>query len=109
MKLVLAYILSLIHYIIFGLLLLIFQVVQVVAFNVFGTKAHKTSVDILNYFLLLNFYTLLCRWSFYGVDKLPPNRPLIIVSNHQSMWDAPAARFPVFAFAIFLCCCPISE
>jgi len=90
MKLILAYPLTVIHYIFFGLLLLIFHVIQVVAYNVFGSEAQKKSVDLLNYFLLLNFYTILCRYSFYGVDKLPVNRPLIVVSNHQSMWDAPA-------------------
>lgn len=90
MKLILAYPLTVIHYIFFGLLLLIFHVVQVVAYNVFGAEAQKKSVDLLNYFLLLNFYTILCRYSFYGIEKLPTNRPLIIVSNHQSMWDAPA-------------------
>lgn len=89
LKLILAYILTLIHYIIFGLLLLIFHVVQVIAFNIFGAEAHKKSVDLLNFALLVNFYTILCRWSFYGIEKLPLNRPLIIVSNHQSMWDAP--------------------
>jgi len=90
MKPLLAYILTVIHYIFFGLLLLIFHLVQVVAYNIFGAEAHKKSVDLLNYFLLLNFYPLFCRYTFYGVDKLPVNRPLIIVSNHQSMWDAPA-------------------
>ncbi|MCF8364939.1 MAG: 1-acyl-sn-glycerol-3-phosphate acyltransferase [Bacteroidales bacterium] len=90
MKLFPAYFLTIIHYIFFGLLLLIFHVVQVVAYNIFGAEAHKKSVDLLNFALLLNFYTILCRWSFYGVEKLPLNKPLIVVSNHQSMWDAPA-------------------
>lgn len=90
MKLAIAYLLTLIHYTIFGLLLLIFHVVQVVAFNIFGQRGHKRAVDMLNFALLLNFYTLFCRWSFYGFDKLPLNRPLIIISNHQSMFDAPA-------------------
>ncbi len=90
MKLILEYFLSLIHYIIFGLLLLIFHPIQVIAYNIFGSEAQKKSVDILNYFLVQNFYTLFCRASFYGIDKLPVNRSLLIISNHQSMFDTPA-------------------
>lgn len=90
MRIILAYLLSPFHYLIIGLLLLIFHPVQVVAFNLFGQKAHKRSVDLLNLLLLLNFYTLLSRVSFYGMKNLPVGRPLIIVSNHQSMFDAPA-------------------
>jgi 1-acyl-sn-glycerol-3-phosphate acyltransferase len=30
---------------------------------------------------------LACKSSFRGFDKIPSNRPLIIVANHQSTWD----------------------
>lgn len=90
MRIVLAYILTPVHYLIIGLALALFHPVQVVAYSVFGARAHKRSVDLLNYVLLLNFYTLLNRFSFYGMKNLPENRPLIIIANHQSMFDAPA-------------------
>lgn len=89
MKIILAYLLSPIHYLFFGLLLLVFHPVQIIAYNIFGPTAHKKSVDALNFFLVLNFYTLLSRPSFYGNKNLPAGRSLIVISNHQSMFDAP--------------------
>ncbi len=89
MKIILAYLLSPIHYLFFGILLAVFHPIQMVAYNLFGPSAHKKSVDALNFFLVLNFYTLLSRPSFYGTKNLPVGRPLIVISNHQSMFDAP--------------------
>ena len=89
MKRVLAYPLSIIHYSILVVLLLLFHPVQVIANYLSGYTAHKRIVDLLNFFLTLNFYTLLCRPSFRGFRKLPSDRPLIIVANHQSMFDIP--------------------
>jgi 1-acyl-sn-glycerol-3-phosphate acyltransferase len=87
MKKTLAYILSTIYYINWLLLLLLFHPIQVIAYNLLGYSAHKKVVDILNYFLIWNLYTLLCRPTFHGFDTLPTNKPLIIISNHQSMFD----------------------
>ena len=84
-----ATVLSIIHYTVFGLILVLFHPVQVIAFKVFGYKAHKITVDALNFLLVQNFFTLFCRPTFHGFNKLPQNRPLIIVSNHQSMYDVP--------------------
>lgn len=89
MKIILAFLLSPIHYLFFGLLLAVFHPIQILAFNLFGSAGHKKSVDLLNFFLVLNFYTLLSRPSFSGTKNLPVNRPLIVISNHQSMFDAP--------------------
>ena len=41
MKKILDYVLSTLYLIHFGLTLLVFHVIQVIAFNVFGKKAHK--------------------------------------------------------------------
>lgn len=87
MKKILAYILSIIYYVIFLFLLLLFHPIQIIAYNVFGYSAHKKSVDLMNFFLVCNLYTLCCRPSFKGFDKLPLDKPLIIVANHQSMFD----------------------
>lgn len=87
MRIVPACLLSIIYYIIFGFLLLVFHPIQIIAYNFFGYSAHKKSVDILNFLLIHNLYILLCRPNFIGFDKVPENRPLIIVSNHQSMFD----------------------
>ncbi len=83
----LAYPLSVIYYFNFFLLLLIFHPLQMLAYHAFGYSAHKKIVDGLNFFLVKNLYVLLCRPVFKGFDAIPANTPLIIVSNHQSMFD----------------------
>jgi 1-acyl-sn-glycerol-3-phosphate acyltransferase len=87
MRKALATLLSLVYYCNMFLLLLIFHLPQVIAYNVFGYTAHKKTVDILNFLLVGNLYTLLCRPVFKNFDILPANRPLIIIANHQSMFD----------------------
>jgi len=87
MKKGLAYILTIIHYLFFSLLLLLFHPIQIIAYTLFGYTAHKKVVDLLNFFLVQNLYTLICRPTFHGFDLLPKDRPLIIVANHQSLFD----------------------
>jgi len=52
-----------------------------------GYKAHKKTVDILNFLLVYNMYFLLSKPSFHGMKNVPENKPLIIIANHQSMFD----------------------
>lgn len=87
MRKLLAYFFTIIHYTLFASILLVFHVVQFLAYNLGGYKAHKVVVDGMNICLVLNFYTLLCRPIFKGFKDLPKDIPLIIVSNHQSMHD----------------------
>lgn len=87
MKKILSYPLSAIFYIIFGILLVVFHPVQVICFRLFGYESHRRSVLLLNYLILKDFLILGSRISFKGFEKLPKNRPFIIVSNHQSTWD----------------------
>lgn len=82
-----AYPLSVIYYILFGSTLVIFHVIQWVCFNLFGYNAHKKSVDILCFFLVVNTYILGTRYKIKGLDKLPGDTPLIIAANHQSLYD----------------------
>ena len=58
-----------------------------IAHTLFGYSAHKKTVDLLNFFLVHNLYTLICQPSFCGFKNIPKNRPLIIVANHQSLFD----------------------
>ena len=44
----------------------------------------------MNFFLVANTYVLGTTYRFENLDYLPKNKPLIIVSNHQSMYDIPA-------------------
>ncbi|MFK5958377.1 MAG: lysophospholipid acyltransferase family protein [Lutibacter sp.] len=87
MKKLLAYPLTIIYYIFFGMVLVVFQPIQWVAFKIGGYKAHKITVDWLNFFVISCLYILGTKISFNNKYKLPKNAPLIVVSNHQSMND----------------------
>jgi len=89
MKKLLSYILTPIHLLAFGLSLLVFHAVQVVALNLGGYSWHKKSVDFLNYFLMRSLIFLGTWVRFENSYKLPTDRPLIIVANHQSLHDIP--------------------
>lgn len=89
MEKILSYPLSVIYYLIFGLILLFFHPVQWVCFNVFGYQAHKKSVDFLNWSVVRASLLLGTTYKFEGIEKVPAGVPLIIVANHQSMNDIP--------------------
>ncbi|MCX2681269.1 lysophospholipid acyltransferase family protein [Galbibacter sp. EGI 63066] len=89
MRKILAYPLTIIHLIIFGLILVVFHLIQWVCFNVFGYQAHKKSVDFLNYFLTKSLLLLGTRVTFNNQHQIHTEQPCIIVSNHQSMYDIP--------------------
>jgi 1-acyl-sn-glycerol-3-phosphate acyltransferase len=66
---------------------LLFHVLQVIAYNLFGYAVHRKTANTLNFFLVHIVYILLNRLYFSGYENIPQNKPLIIVSNHQSMFD----------------------
>ena len=90
MKKLAGYVLTPFYHFYFGLLLLIFHPLQVAALYFFGDRARKKTVDILNLCLVKGLYIMGCRIKFSGFEKIPDNRPVIIVSNHQSLYDIPA-------------------
>lgn len=85
----LGYLFTPIFYFFFFLMLVIFQPIQWICYRFFGYKAHKVSVDILNFFLTY------CNWflgnsvTFVNHQNLPTDQPIIFVANHQSMYDIP--------------------
>ncbi len=85
----LAYPLSILYFLFFGLSLLIFHPIQWLCLNVFGYQAHKKSVDILNWFLVRSTHFLGTTYKFKNPHEIPTDKPIIIVSNHQSMNDIP--------------------
>ena len=89
MQKILAYPLTILFFIFFGLSLAIFHPIQWFCFNVFGYEAHRRSVAILNWFLLRSTNVLGTRYRFTMPSGIPTDRPLIIVTNHQSMYDIP--------------------
>lgn len=84
-----SYPISLIYYLTFGLFLCVFHPVQWFCFNVFGYQVHKKSVDYLNFFLVRSTHILGTTYEFQNREKLPQGVPLIIVANHQSLYDIP--------------------
>lgn len=90
MQKIVAYPLSLLYYIMFGITLIVFHVIQWLALNLFGYKAHKKSVDWLCFFLVANTYVLGTRYTLRNMDVIPKGVPLIIAANHQSFYDITA-------------------
>lgn len=89
MQKIISYPLSAVFYLIFGLLLVIFHPIQWFCFNVFGYRAHKISVDLLNGILIRSMHILGTRFNVTGLEQLPSSTPLIFAANHQSLYDIP--------------------
>jgi 1-acyl-sn-glycerol-3-phosphate acyltransferase len=89
MKKFLGYFLSPLATIAFMLMLIIFQPIQWMCYNWGGYKAHKRSVDILNFFLVGTYYILFNPVKFTNKQNLPVGRSIIFIANHQSDFDIP--------------------
>ncbi|MBK3515854.1 lysophospholipid acyltransferase family protein [Carboxylicivirga marina] len=90
MKVFLGYLLTPFFHLYYGLVLVIFHPFQVLGHKLFGDHARRKVVDSLNFFLIKGLFLMGCRVRFFGFDALPEGRPVIIVSNHQSLYDIPA-------------------
>lgn len=74
---------------IFISLLLVFHVIQLIA-ALFGRRAQKFALDLMNLCIIWNIrLSAGAKFSYVGRPTLPAGRPVIIVSNHQSMYDIP--------------------
>ena len=80
---------SVLFYLFFGLGLLVYDIIQRIALRCFGYQAHKVSVDVFNATLVRTLHILGTHYKITLPKNLPVNKPVIIVSNHQSMWDIP--------------------
>ncbi|GAB3943951.1 lysophospholipid acyltransferase family protein [Spirosoma harenae] len=87
MKKILDYLLSCIYLLYFGLVLVIFHVLQAASFNFFGRPAHKKVVDWMNAAIAYGWYLTGSSISYHPQPNLPTDRPIIFVANHQSMFD----------------------
>jgi 1-acyl-sn-glycerol-3-phosphate acyltransferase len=85
----LAYPLTVLHFICFGIALVIFHAIQWFCFNVLGYKAHKISVIHLQFWTMRCLNILGTRFTFTNLHEINVNQPLIMVANHQSMYDIP--------------------
>jgi len=88
MRKALGWLLTPLHLLLFMLVLLIFHVAQVLALP-FGYMAHKRVVDYLNLCVLLSLKVVGTRVEFSFAREIPKSTPLIVVANHQSMYDIP--------------------
>ncbi len=86
---ILSYILSPIFGLVFFLLLVIFHPIQWVTLHLFGQKGHQKIVNVLNWWLTKSLLLLGVPVKFINNHKIPENRTIIFVSNHQSMFDIP--------------------
>ena len=87
MQKLIAYPLTIIYALFFGLTLVVFHPIQWICFNLFGYQVHKKSVDILQFMLLRCANILGTRFTFNNPHIIDTNQPIIIVANHQSMND----------------------
>ena len=78
---------SALYYTSFSLVLLIFHPLQWASLKLGGYKAHKFVVDYFNLSVMSCLLLLGTRVKFISKHKIPKNKALIIVSNHQSMQD----------------------
>ncbi len=89
MKKILSYLLTPVYLFVFGALLVIFHPIQVITRWIWGYPVRKKTVDVLNFGLLYSLKIMGAKITFRGFEKLPQNRPIIIVANHQSTFDIP--------------------
>lgn len=89
MRKLFGYLLSPIHYIIFGLILVVFHPIQWLCLRLGGYRAHKRSVEYLNGCLVASYYLLGNTVRFINRQQLPAGRSIIFIANHQSMYDIP--------------------
>jgi 1-acyl-sn-glycerol-3-phosphate acyltransferase len=89
MRKFIGYILTIIAIPAFFLVLIVFQPLQWISYKFFGYSAHKRVVDILNLCLFRTFYIVGNTVTFINHQELPIGRPIIFISNHQSLCDIP--------------------
>ena len=88
MRKAIGWLLTPLHLALFMAVLLIFHVAQVLALP-FGYAAHKRVVDYLNFCVLASLKVVGARLDLRCEHELPADKPLIVVANHQSMYDIP--------------------
>jgi 1-acyl-sn-glycerol-3-phosphate acyltransferase len=88
MQKAIGWLLTPLHLALFMVVLLIFHAAQVLALP-FGYAAHKRVVDYLNFCILASLKVVGTRIECRCEHELPTDTPLIVVANHQSMYDIP--------------------
>ncbi|WP_405369977.1 MULTISPECIES: lysophospholipid acyltransferase family protein [unclassified Nonlabens] len=89
MQKIISYPLTVIHFILFFLFLVIFHPIQLISYKLGGYNAHRKSVYILNWFLMQSHLPLFNTFSINYKSELPVGPSYVFVCNHQSMFDIP--------------------
>lgn len=85
---IISWIFTIIYVPLFWSILCFFHPLQILALPL-GYRPHKFVLDLMNLCLIINFRTVGTRFKV-NFDYTPPtNVPLILVTNHQSMYDIP--------------------
>ncbi len=87
LKRIFDYVLSGVYLLYFGLILVVFDGIQRLAFTVFGPKAQARMADWLNAAIAYGWLLTGSTIHFRQTSPLPDNRPIIFLANHQSMFD----------------------
>ena len=86
MKKIIAFPFTFLYLIVYILILVFFHPIQWFAFRFFGYSGHKKAVDSMN-ITLIRSSLILGNTVSYTQENYPTDRPIIFVSNHQSMYD----------------------
>lgn len=90
MRKVVGYVLTPVYLVCFGLNLLVFDVLQRLAFQLAGYKAQQQMVYVMNWVAMRCIHLLGGNIKFdFDPELLPKGRKLVFVANHQSMNDIP--------------------
>jgi len=89
MRKFLGYFLSPVYVLYFLLMITIFHPVMAIGNKIIGDNFRRKTIEALNYILIKGLIIIGVRPKFIGFDKIPANRPLIVVSNHSSLLDIP--------------------
>ena len=95
---ILSWIPNCIFWLVFSLILLIFHPLQVIALWI-SEAAHTRVVNAMIWCLNASLIVVGNRISYHlDLSAIPKDRPLIIASNHQSMFDIPAIGWAFRAY-----------
>src|SRR6056297_2821528 len=89
MQKMLSYIVTPFFFVAFGITLLVFHPILWLSLNLFGYPGIKRTVSLLNLSLMRSTNILGTTYRFSNPYNIPIDRPLIVVTNHQSMYDIP--------------------
>ena len=89
MRKIISYITSFLFFIIAGISIILLHPVQVLAHRIGGYGPHKWVVEITGSIVMKYFYILGTHYTYEIELNIPNNRPLLIISNHQSTFDIP--------------------